>query len=698
MHQPGQTGPDRRDGQRDAAAHRIERASSWRIPLLYLILGVVWIVFSDRALGMLIDDPAILTRVQTFKGAFYVLATAALLHLLLKPMIGRLLSSQQRLLESENRYRELFEGNPSPMLVYDLETLRIVDANAEASAFLGWPRGELLGMEAAMLWPPEDVGIFQGHVEAVRRAPGQTYRWLERLRTSDGSTRDVEMRSSDLARGDGPHRLVVLADRTAELRAQRAREQITARLQEAQRIASLGSWELDLRTRRGRFCEIFQSLLGHAAHDERSQPLQEMLVAADSVSQQRLDQLLDDLGAGLLQRIDVLLPFIDLRGNERLLRLRAQLQAGDGNLPVLRGTAQDVTEEQQTRRLLDEREQQFKELMRILPDGVMIVSEGRIFYANPACGAMFGRRPEALLGDALADLVEPASQPALQRALAGDGIEQDASPWMRREDDSRFRAALSVSDARYGGQDCKLLVVRDLTEPERMRDALAAGNRELQAMAQRLFSAQEDERRAISRELHDDVGQAITAIKLAAHAALSEDDAALRAADLADIAATADTTLEKLRNLSMLLRPPQLDALGLEAALRWHAGVVFRSVEVELDLAIERLDARPDRVIEQACFRIAQEALTNVLRHAGATRVRLALREDGHDGLELSVSDDGRGFDPAAARGLGLAIMRERALGAGGGLQIETGPQAGTRLLVRLPHRAPALDGKGAPA
>lgn len=225
MQQQGNHGRDRAGRAPPVPEGRIERASAWRIPLLYLVLGALWIVFSDSVLNLLIADPAALSRVQTLKGGAYVLATAVLLYLLLRPMIGRLLTAQEHLLASGARYRELFEANPSPALVYDLDTLRIVDANPEASRLLGWSRGELQGMEAAMLWPPEQAGIFQAHVETVRSAPARTYRWLERLRTADGSGRDVEVRSSDLAHGEGRLRLAVLSDRTAELQAQRAREQ-----------------------------------------------------------------------------------------------------------------------------------------------------------------------------------------------------------------------------------------------------------------------------------------------------------------------------------------------------------------------------------------------------------------------------------------------------------------------------------------
>ncbi|MCR6687115.1 PAS domain S-box protein [Pseudoxanthomonas sp.] len=685
MHGRARTGdPARALPGADAAARA--RAMSWRIPLLYVVLGVLWIVFSDRGIALLVSDPVLITRLQTFKGGFYMVATAVLLYLLLRPLVERLLSSQQQALESEWRYRELFEANPSPMLTYELDSLRVVDANQAASAFLGWTRGELQGMDMAMLWPIDSQEQFLQAAAAVRDKPALPCTRLERLRLSSGEVRDVELRSADVTPGAGRPRtrLMVVSDRTTEILSQRSREQAMARLQEAQRLARLGSWEVDLQTRLGRFCPILQHLLGHNIADDRPRALHDVLVAADEASQARLDQLLDELAGGQLQKVDVLLPFVAAAGRERLLRLRAQHTVEDGRR-LLRGTVQDVTEEQQTRRLLDEREQQFRELVRILPDGVMILSGENVIYANPACGGLFGTLPEALLGEPLATLAAGEDLPALRAWLDGRAP-LDGPPRLRRSDGSTFRAALSGADARYGGQACRLLLVRDLSEPERMRDALAAGNLELQAMARRLFSAQEDERRAISRELHDDIGQAITAIKLSAHAVMGEDDPTRRQEDLEAVVETADTTLDKLRNLSMLLRPPQLDALGLEAALRWHAGVLFRNSPVQLDLDIRALPRRPEREVEQACFRIAQEGLTNALRHAGARSIQLALDDDDGRGLSLRIDDDGRGFEPGQARGLGLVIMRERAQSAGGQLHIETLPGGGTHIRLQLPY------------
>lgn len=312
-----------------------------------------------------------------------------------------------------------------------------------------------------------------------------------------------------------------------------------------------------------------------------------------------------------------------------------------------------------------------------LPDGVVIASRTVIHYANPVASSIL------TAGAASGSAFLQAAFAATDAGAAGtEGVRLQ----LQRPGGEAFRAAVIATDVVHAGQPCRLFVIRDLSELERGRTALAASNAELQAMAGRLFSLQEDERRSISRDLHDDIGQAITAMKLAACAARDEEHTARRQEDIDQIIELADSTVVKLRNLSMLLRPPQLDALGLEAALRWQAGLLFRSTPVELLLAVDALPRRPSNEVEQACFRIAQEGLTNALRHARASQVSLSLRGTDSGDLHLQVIDDGEGFDPAGPRGLGMIVMRERAQSAGGSLHIETAPGEGTRIDLRLPY------------
>ena len=240
---------------------------------------------------------------------------------------------------------------------------------------------------------------------------------------------------------------------------------------------------------------------------------------------------------------------------------------------------------------------------------------------------------------------------------------------------------VALLSAALGAAACyQLLCRRRLRVDHRTVDRQRA---ELRAMTRRIITLQEDERTALSRELHDDIGQAITAIKLCAQALDDEDDSR-RAATVAEISDIADQTVVKLRNLSLLLRPPQLDALGLEAALRWQAGALFRGDRPRLVLQLQAVSQRPAPAVELACFRIAQEALTNVLRHAEAQQVVVVLDASGGE-LCLSVTDDGRGFDPSRTPGLGLVTMRERAQQLGGRFEIDAGDIGGTVVRAWLP-------------
>lgn len=205
----------------------------------------------------------------------------------------------------------------------------------------------------------------------------------------------------------------------------------------------------------------------------------------------------------------------------------------------------------------------------------------------------------------------------------------------------------------------------------------------LRALVARLTAAQEAELHALARALHDDVGQQLAAIKLGAMALQDEDDADARAELASEIIATAEQTVVALRALSARLRPPPLEALGLEAALRWQAERLFADGP-RLRLALSPLPRRAAPAVELACARIAGEAMDNALRHAQAREVVVSLSTDG-DELLLEVADDGAGFAPGRSAGTGLLAMRERALQAGGRVDIDAAPGAGTRVRVRMP-------------
>ena len=215
-------------------------------------------------------------------------------------------------------------------------------------------------------------------------------------------------------------------------------------------------------------------------------------------------------------------------------------------------------------------------------------------------------------------------------------------------------------------------------------------------MSLRVLDAQEAERRAVAYELHDQIGQALTAVKLDLQAMTPHVDAGPAVTRLAAAIHTTEEALAQVRGLSLNLRPPQLDYMGLEASLRWHAERECARAGLALEFAggLGELEAEERCAI--VCFRLLQEALTNVVRHAGAKRVRIALAAaDGR--VDLEIADDGRGFDLARARrrmlegaSVGLLGMEERAALIGGEVHIDAAPGAGTRIRVSLPCTAHA--------
>jgi signal transduction histidine kinase len=227
---------------------------------------------------------------------------------------------------------------------------------------------------------------------------------------------------------------------------------------------------------------------------------------------------------------------------------------------------------------------------------------------------------------------------------------------------------------------------------DRYRGALQEANLRLQSLSSRMLDVQESERRHIARELHDEIGQALTAVKLHLQAALRRGGPETRQ-PLEECVLITDQVLDQVRNLSLNLRPSQLDDLGLVAALRWHIGRQAAVSGLIAEFGADELNERLEPALETACFRFVQEAMTNIVRHAEARHAWIEARRH-NDRLRVSVRDDGKGFDvgtatrDAIARGsLGLLGMQERVGLAGGRLNVSSRPGEGTNIVAEFPLR-----------
>ena len=208
---------------------------------------------------------------------------------------------------------------------------------------------------------------------------------------------------------------------------------------------------------------------------------------------------------------------------------------------------------------------------------------------------------------------------------------------------------------------------------------------ELQQLSARLVDAQETERRSISRELHDEVGQALGLLLMDAGRLSNQLGSNEKGQELVrSIKMVAERTVQTVRNMALLLRPSMLDDLGLVPAVEWYAREMSRRDEIEVEVRAENVSEELPDPLKLCVYRIVQEALNNAQRHAHAKNAVVELQQTG-DVIRVNTRDDGSGFDPKRTRGMGLLGMEERVKRLGGTIEIDSRPGAGTTIRAELP-------------
>ncbi len=343
----------------------------------------------------------------------------------------------------------------------------------------------------------------------------------------------------------------------------------------------------------------------------------------------------------------------------------------------------------QRQRLTTQREQAFLtrigNLLETMTDGFIVLGpDWRFVYVNQRAGELFNRTSSMLIGtviweefpEAVGDAFYHSFQRVMRERVAGQ-IEGYFKPW-----DRWFECRIFPSD------DGISVYIVEVTERKLAERRLAQAGKRLQALSARLLRVQEDERRALARELHDELGQSLTALKIVLQSLGMGPESRPLQEQIESAVSIADAALKQARQMSLNLRPPQLDDLGLSAAIRWNLG--RQAALSGLTGHFSAIDV-PDELSEAvaiSCYRISQEALTNALRHAHARNLWVRLRHQAGQ-LSLEVQDDGAGFDTvqtsAGASSMGVLGMEERAALVDGTLTIESGPGRGTLVRAVFP-------------
>lgn len=600
--------------------------------------------------------------------------------------------AQEAARESEKRLRSLIDGlGPSMFVGLLTPDGTLIEVNQAALTATGLTREDMLGRPCADIYPfTYSRDVQQQLNEAIdRSARGEASRYDMEIRTADDQPIIIDFSLQPLRGESGrveflvPSAVVITERKQAE-DALREREH---RLSEAQRVAQLGSWTIELPSFRliwseemyriygvspETFVPSIESALGCLHPDDR--PLMQEWIRACVANE---------------KPGDLEVRAIHPDANTRTVLGRGESVQDEANRPIrVIGTVQDITE----RKRAEVEKIRLHRVLEAILNEIYIFDNTtlRFEYANDCAQRNLGYSMDALRALTPLDLKPEFSEAGFNQLIGP--LRRHEQPKLqfetvhRRADGSLYPVEVHLQLIERDGESVFLAVINDITERRVAETAIEQANLRLQTLSRRLLDIQETERRQIARELHDDIGQALSAAKINLQSLQRDPDPGDMASRLQDTIAIVEDTLERVRSLSVEMRPTLLDDLGLAAALRWLADREASRANLGLEFHCTAPDTRLDTSVETACFRVAQEALANIVKHAGARNIVVDLQAQGGR-LHLRVSDDGAGFDVAAAhrraaRGasLGLLGMEERAALAGGGIEWSSTSGQGTEV------------------
>lgn len=669
-----------------SSSRRALRSAPTKILFSYCIAGLVWILATNAIIAAF----ALPDASYTLRGLLLILLTGTGIWLFNRRLASDVMHAQSLLSDAEHGYRALFESHPAPMVLYDRQSLRIVKANEAAARLYDHGQDVLAGMTLLDLHAPQERRELEnspgGPVDAEWLAG--THRHLD----SAGRLLDVRVSCQDSRAEDEPWGLLMVQDLGEHLGIETRLAQSLRQLELAQQVAVMGHWEYHLRSASVQWSPEIFSILGIAPDAELDVRSYRSHIHPDDRAQVRQAHRQAIAEGQLTHEYSVLCR--DGRRRYLFERMQITTEAG-GRRRTLFGVFMDVTELKEAQGGLAEQKLRYERMVQSLPDGVLLVRHGIIQFANAAARRMLESDPSRPLeGCAFATTVHPdfRSREVDRLEAIQNGLTVEQPPRgikLMRGDGSAFEAQVAEIPLGASGHREVQLLIHDVSHSEQMRRELEQANQRLQQLSQRLIEVQEMERRQLALDLHDDLGQQLTALKLQLQRLSGKLDVQSETGELAQaLSVQVDEALAKIRTLSLALHPLQLETLGLEAAMRWHLQNFLANSEATWSLEVqgELGQVPPSRAV--AVFRVMQEAVNNIMRHAGASAVRIMLSGQA-DELRLEILDDGSGFDlPAAAgqaRSLGLTSMSERVASQGGELKISSLKGVGTRITAILP-------------
>ncbi len=606
----------------------------------------------------------------------------------LKGEISERQRAEDALRASEERFRRYFELGLIGMAITS-PTKGWIEVNDHLCQILGYERSELLQMTWAEMTHPVDLAADFTNFNRVLTGELDGYSLDKRFIRKDGQIIDATISVKCLRRVDGAvdYFVALLQDITERKRAEEALRQAQARIEAV--LDSVADVHM-LFDRDWRYLyanEAAVRAIGRPREQIIGRTLWEMY--PDIVGTELDRQYHRAMEERLLVAFDFNYLTLDTWWENRFY-------------PVSEGLsvfATDITERKRVEEQLQQSEERFRQMAENITEVFWMTNPDKqqVLYVSPAYEKIWGRTCESVYKQPATwlDAIHPDDRERIKRSALTQQVlgEYDEEYRIIRPDGSvrciRDRA-FPINDK--SGRVYRVTgIAEDITERKQAEEQLKNSNEELRALSARLQTVREEESLRIAREIHDDLGGALTGLKmelswLGKRLPESSDEATRQ--KLKSMSDFIDETMQKVRNISTELRPSVLDDLGLSAAIKWQAGEFQQRTEIECKITSlpEEIALRPEK--STAVFRILQEILTNVARHANASLIEISLAEHGTD-LVLKVSDNGRGIkesDIADPKSLGLLGMRERAVVFGGRVEITGAEGRGTTVTVSIPR------------
>lgn len=366
----------------------------------------------------------------------------------------------------------------------------------------------------------------------------------------------------------------------------------------------------------------------------------------------------------------------------------------EGNDIFFEGTIEDITEKQKHREALKTSERKFRRLIEQAPDAVYLFNNsGEIIDTNLKATEDLGYTLEEIKAMNVLDIDEELSDIKDLTALLSQLSSKETSSTYRRQkkkDGSLFPVELHVSVIDHDEAKLYLTFVRDMTESMRLKDKLENTNQELTKLTRHIQELREEERMHLAREIHDDLGQILTALKFDLISIRDYCTPNIEIKQRIESALNLNTSaIKTTQNITRELRPGMIDDLGIIPAVEWYTGQFSERTNIHIDLIIKTDEPNIEESYKINIYRIIQEALTNIARHAEATKVKIAF-ERTNEGLQILIRDNGKGIteeDMKRPDSFGLIGMKERANAIKGELKIIFGKKQGTEVNLFVPFK-----------